>query len=75
MVRGLNLQGGSSLLIELETKEMLDTWIVRQVADIRAALCEARVGSLRPGALPAPISYISMTTDSGTDAGAKKQDP
>jgi protein-export membrane protein SecD len=44
MVHGLDLQGGSSFLVELDSKEMLDTWIVRQVADIRVALREAHIG-------------------------------
>jgi len=44
MVRGLDLQGGSSFLVELDSKEMRDTWIVRQVADIRVALRDARIG-------------------------------
>ncbi|MGE3875104.1 MAG: hypothetical protein AB7F74_19295 [Parvibaculaceae bacterium] len=42
--RGLDPQGGSSFMVELDSKEMLDTWIVRQAADIRAALRAAGIG-------------------------------
>jgi protein-export membrane protein SecD len=44
MAHGLDLQGGSRFLVELDAKEMRDTWIARQVADIRVALREARIG-------------------------------
>lgn len=44
MAHGLDLQGGSSFLVEIDRHEMRDTWITRQVADTRLALRKARIG-------------------------------
>lgn len=44
MVRGLDLEGGSSFLVELDSKELRDTLIARQLADTRQILRSARIG-------------------------------
>lgn len=38
MTRGLDLQGGTSVLMELDGKDLRDTLIARQIGDIRALL-------------------------------------
>ena len=35
---GLDLQGGSNVLMEVDRKELVDTLIVQQMGDVRAAL-------------------------------------
>lgn len=41
---GLDLQGGSNVLMEIDRKELTSTLIVQQMGDIRASLREARIG-------------------------------
>ena len=41
---GLDLQGGSNVLMEVDRKELVNTLIVQQMGDIRAALRTARIG-------------------------------
>ncbi|TMJ37637.1 MAG: protein translocase subunit SecD [Alphaproteobacteria bacterium] len=40
---GLDLQGGSNVLMEVDRKELVDTLIVQQMGDVRAALRAARI--------------------------------
>jgi protein-export membrane protein SecD len=40
---GLDLQGGSNVLMEVDRKELVDTLIVQQMGDVRAALRTARI--------------------------------
>lgn len=44
MTQGLDLQGGTSVLVEIDRKEFLDTLIERKIGDVRTALREARIG-------------------------------
>ena len=44
MTLGLDLQGGSNVLMEIDRKELTSTLIVQQMGDVRAALREARIG-------------------------------
>lgn len=44
MTRGLDLQGGTSVLMEIDGKELTDGLIVQQMSDVRAALRGARIG-------------------------------
>jgi protein-export membrane protein SecD len=41
---GLDLQGGSNVLMEIDRKELINTLIVQQMGDVRAALRTARIG-------------------------------
>lgn len=41
---GLDLQGGSNVLMEVDRKELTNTLIVQQMGDVRATLREARIG-------------------------------
>lgn len=41
---GLDLQGGSYVLMEIDRKELVNTLIVQQMGDVRAVLREARIG-------------------------------
>ena len=41
---GLDLQGGSNVLMEVDRKELVNTLIVQQMGDIRSALRTARIG-------------------------------
>ncbi|MBK1866688.1 protein translocase subunit SecD [Aestuariivirga sp. YIM B02566] len=41
---GLDLQGGSNVLMEVDRKELINTLIVQQMGDVRAVLREARIG-------------------------------
>src|SRR5262245_2964563 len=41
---GLDLQGGSNVLMEVDRKELINTLIVQQMGDVRAALRSARIG-------------------------------
>jgi protein-export membrane protein SecD len=44
MTLGLDLQGGSNVLMEVDRKELVNTLIVQQMGDVRAALRAARIG-------------------------------
>jgi protein-export membrane protein SecD len=44
MTLGLDLQGGSNVLMEVDRKELTNTLIVQQMGDVRAALRAARIG-------------------------------
>ena len=44
MTLGLDLQGGSNVLMEVDRKELTNTLIVQQMGDVRAALRGARIG-------------------------------
>ncbi len=41
---GLDLQGGSNVLMEVDRKELINTLIVQQMGDVRAVLRDARIG-------------------------------
>ncbi len=41
---GLDLQGGSNVLMEVDRKELINTLITQQMGDVRAALRAARIG-------------------------------
>lgn len=41
---GLDLQGGSNVLLEVDRKELINSLIVQQMGDVRAALRTARIG-------------------------------